>query len=84
MLQTSYDLSSTYDIPQVTATMGVLRVHHQVDIEYDANGPPVLSSGLTLCPSRPPKKPPYPNQCDNTNLHDVSPYESLQAHVHEV
>jgi hypothetical protein len=47
--------------------------------------PPVLSSGLTPCPSRPPKKPPYSKQCGNTkNLHGMSPYESLQAHVHEV
>jgi hypothetical protein len=53
-------------------------------MEYDANGPPVLSSGLTPCPSRPPKKPPYSKQCGNTNLHGMSPYESLQAHVHEV
>jgi hypothetical protein len=72
------DISSTSDIPQATAT-----AHHQVDIEYDANGPPVLSSGLTPCPSIPPKKPPYSNQCGNINLHDMSPYESLQAHVHE-
>jgi hypothetical protein len=78
------DMSSTSDIPQVTATMEVLEVHHQVDMEYDTNGPPVLSSSLTPCPSRPPKKPPYSNQCGNTNLHDMSPYESLQAHVHEV
>jgi hypothetical protein len=54
-------------------------------MEYDANGPPaVLSSGPTPCPSRPPKKPPYSKQCGNTNLHGMSPYESLQAHVHEV
>jgi hypothetical protein len=76
--------SSTSDIPQVTATREVLKVHHRVDIEYDANGPPALSSGPIPCPSIPPSKPPYPNQCGNTNLHGMSPYESLQAHVHEV
>jgi hypothetical protein len=80
----SYDLSSTSDIPQITATREVIKVHHQVDIEYDANGSPVLSSGLTPCPSRPPKKTPYSKQCGNTNLHGMSPYESLQAHAHEV
>jgi hypothetical protein len=78
-----YDLSSTSDIPQVTATREVLEVHHQVDMEYDANGPPALSSGLTPCPSRPPKKPPYSKQCGSTNLQGTSPYESLQAHVNE-
>jgi hypothetical protein len=62
----SYDLASTSDIRQVTATREVLRVHHQVDMEYDANGPPILSSGLTPCPSRPPKKPPYSKQCGNS------------------
>jgi hypothetical protein len=80
----SYYRSSTSSIPQLTATREVLKVHHQVDKEYDATGPPVLSSGLLPCPSRPPKKPPYPKQCGNTNLHDMSPYGSLQAHVHEV
>jgi hypothetical protein len=62
----------------------VLKVHHQVDIEYDANGPLVLSSGLAPCPRRPPKKPPYSNQYDNINLHDMPPYKSLQTHVHEL
>jgi hypothetical protein len=80
----SYGISSPSDIPQVTATREVLKVHHQVDMEYDANGPPVLPPGLTSCPSRPPKKPPYSKQCGNTNLHGMDPYESLQAHVHEV
>jgi hypothetical protein len=80
----SYDLPPTSDIPQATATREVLKVHHQVDMEYDANGPPLLSSGLTSCPRRPPKKPPYSNQCGNINLHDMSSFESLQAHVHEV
>jgi hypothetical protein len=74
----SFDFSSTSDTTQGTTDC------HYKDIEYDANGPSVLSSGLTPCPSGPPKKPPYPNQCGNTNLHDMSPYESLQAHVHEV
>jgi hypothetical protein len=41
-----YDLSSTSDISRVTTTEEVLKAHHQVDMEYDANGSPVLSSGL--------------------------------------
>jgi hypothetical protein len=77
------DLSSMLDISQVTATREVLKVH-QVDKEHDANGSPVPSSGITPCPRRPPKKPPYSKQYGNTNLHDTSPYEFLQAHVHEM
>jgi hypothetical protein len=68
------DISSTSGIPQGIATRKVLKAHHQVDIEYGANDPPALSYGLTPCPSRPPKKPPYSNQCGNINLHDMSPY----------
>jgi hypothetical protein len=79
-----YDLSSTSDISQVTATRDVLKSCHKVYKEYDANGSPVLSSGLTSCPRRPPKKPPYSKQCGNTNLHGMSLYEFLQAHVHEM
>jgi hypothetical protein len=79
-----YDMSSTSDISQVTTTEEVLKAHHQVDMEYDVNGSSVLSSGLTPCPSRPPRKPPYSKQRGNTNLHDMSPYEFLQAHVYEV
>jgi hypothetical protein len=48
-------------------------------MEYDANGSPVLSSGLTPCPSRPP----HSKQRGNTNIHDMSPYEFVQAHVYE-
>jgi hypothetical protein len=80
----SYDLSSTSDISKITTTEEVLKVHHQVDMEYDANGSPVLSSGPTPCPSRPPRKPPYFKQCGSTNLHDMSPFEFIQAHFHEV
>jgi hypothetical protein len=80
----SYDLSSTSDISQVTATREVLKVCHKVDKGYDANGSPVLSSGLTPCPRRPPKKPHYSKQCGNTNLHDMPPYEFLQARVYEM
>jgi hypothetical protein len=29
-------------------------------------------------------KPPYSRQCCNTKLHGMSPYDFLQAHVHEV
>jgi hypothetical protein len=43
-----------------------------------------ISSGLTPCPSRPPKKPPYSKQLGNTTLHGMSPYESLHAHVHDL
>jgi hypothetical protein len=80
----SYDLSSTSDISHVTTTEKVLKAHHKVDKEYNTNASPVLSSGLTTCPSRPPKKLPYSKQCGNTNLHDMPSYESLQAHVYEV
>jgi hypothetical protein len=75
----SYDLSS--NISQVTSEGEALKVHHYVDMEYDANGPPVLSSGPTPCLNRPPGKLPYPKQYGYTDLHDMSPYESLQAHV---
>jgi hypothetical protein len=44
----------------------------------------LYSSGLNPCPGRPPKKPPYSKHCGNTNLHDMSPYAFLQAHVYEV
>jgi hypothetical protein len=74
----------TSDISQATTTDEVLKVHHQVDMEYDTNGSPVLSSGLTPCPRRPPKKLPYSKHCGNTNLHGMSPYECLQACVHEM
>jgi hypothetical protein len=80
----SHDISSTSDISQVTTTEEVIKVHHQVDMEYDANGSPVLPSGLTPCHSRPPKNPPYSKQRGNTNLHDMSPHEFLQARVHEM
>jgi hypothetical protein len=70
----SFDLSSTSDISQVTTTDEVLKVYHQVDMKYHPNGSPVLSIGLTPCPSRPPRKPPYSKQCGTTNLHDILPY----------
>jgi hypothetical protein len=41
-------------------------------------------SNSTPCPRRPPRKPPYSKQCGNTNLHDIFPYEFLQANVLEV
>jgi hypothetical protein len=71
----SFDFSSTSDTTQGKT------VCHYIDKEYDANGPPVLLSGPTPCLSRPPKKPPYSKQC---KLHDMSHFESLQAHIHEV
>jgi hypothetical protein len=80
----SYDLSSTSDISQVTSEGEALKVHHYVETEYDANGPPVLSSGPTPCLHRPPGKLPYSKQYGYTDLHDMSSYESIQAHVHDV
>jgi hypothetical protein len=56
-----YDLSSTSGISRVTATREVLKIHHKVDKDYDENGSPVLSSGLTPCPRRPPKNHLIPN-----------------------
>jgi hypothetical protein len=79
----SYDLSSTSDISQVKTTEEVLKVYHQVDMTYHTNGSPVLSSGITPCPSRPSRKPPYSEQCGPT-FHDIFPYEFLLAHVLEV
>jgi hypothetical protein len=47
-------------------------------MEYDENGPPVLSSGPTPCLSRPSAKPPYSKQRGNANLHDMSHYEFVK------
>jgi hypothetical protein len=75
------DLRSTSDISQVTTTGEVLKVHHNVDMSYDANVPVLLSSSSSPFPCRPP----YPNQWCNINLHGtISAYDFLQAHVHTV
>jgi hypothetical protein len=68
----SHDLSLTSDISQVTTTGEQLTVSHNVDTEYDANDPVLLSSSSSPFPCRPP----YPNRgltstfmaCLNTNF----------------
>jgi hypothetical protein len=80
----SHDLSSTSDIYQVTATGKQLTVSHNVDTEYDANDPVLLSSSSSSFPSRPPSKPLCPKQLCHINLHDMSAHDFLQAYVHEV
>jgi hypothetical protein len=80
----SYDLSSTSDISQVTTTEEVLMLHHYVNTEYNANDPVILSSSSYPFPSTPLSKPPYPNQRRQMNLHDISAYNLIQAHVYEL
>jgi hypothetical protein len=80
----SHDLSLTSDISQVTTIREVLIVHHNVDMEYDVNGPVLLSSSSSPMPSRPPCKPSYPKQWCNINPHGMSAYEFLKDYVHEV
>jgi hypothetical protein len=76
------DLRSTSDNSQVTTTGEVLKVQHNVDTEYDANDPVLLSISSPF-PSRPPSKPLYPIQLCHINLNDMSAYDFVQAYVHE-
>jgi hypothetical protein len=80
----SHDLSSTSGISQVTAIGEQLMVSHNVDTEYDASDPVLLSSSSYSFPSRPPSKPLYPKQLCHINRHDMSAHDFLQAYVHEV
>jgi hypothetical protein len=80
----SHDLSSTSDIYQVTTTVEQLMVNHNVDKEYDANDPVLLSYSSSSFPSRPHTKPLYPKQLCHINLHDMSGHDFLQAYVHGV
>jgi hypothetical protein len=80
----SYYLSSTSDTPQVTTTGEVLKTCHYKDKVYNVNDPLLLPYGSSPFRSRPPGKPPFPKQHHNINLHDMSTYEFLQAHVHEL
>jgi hypothetical protein len=80
----SHDFSPTSDISQVTATGEKLTVSHNVDTEYDANDPVLLSSSSSSFPRMPPSKPLYPKQLCHINLHDMSAHDFLQAYVHEV
>jgi hypothetical protein len=59
-------------------------VHHNVNTDYGENNPVLLSSSSSPFPITPLSKPPYPNQHHPMNLHDVSAYDFLQAHVHEL
>jgi hypothetical protein len=58
----SCDLTPTFDISQVTTSKEVLAIHHNADMEYDENGPVLLSSSSSPFPIRPSCKPPYPKQ----------------------
>jgi hypothetical protein len=58
---------------------------HQIDDKYKS----ILlgyakSSSLSPSSNRPPSKPPYSNQLCHSNHHDISAYDFLQAHVHEL
>jgi hypothetical protein len=59
-------------------------VHHYVNTEYDANDLVLISSSSSPFPSTPLSKPPYPNQHCHMNLHDMSAYDLLQTHVHDL
>jgi hypothetical protein len=77
-------INNANDVTNITSTVEILKVHHHTEMEYDAYGPPVLPSSSSPAISRPSRKPSYSKQCGGTNPHDMSPYESPQAHVHEV
>jgi hypothetical protein len=59
-------------------------VHHQENTEYDANDPVLISSSSSPFPSTPLSKPPYPNQHCQMDLHDISAYDLLQTHKHDL
>jgi hypothetical protein len=80
----SYDLSSMSAISKVTTTGEVFMIHHFINTESDANDPVLISNSSSTFPSTPLSKPPYLNWHCQMNIHDISVYDLLRTHKHDL